>query len=255
MSNYNKLLNNLDILKLEKTRSYLPHLLDSINKNNISIIDALLDLTEKEIEYKDARATKANIQVAAFPFKKEISDFDFDFQPSINKKQFQDLISLRFIEENKNILFIGASGVGKTHLATSLGIEAAKKRYSVYFINCHNLITKLNKAFYENKIEQLLKHYSSYRLLIIDEIGYLPVDKQGANLFFQLIAKRYEKKSTIITSNQAFSKWSDVFSDPVLANAILDRLIHHSEIIQISGKSYRLKDKIYKIEEDIDKKN
>jgi len=155
---------------------------------------------------------------------------------------------LRFVEENKNILFIGPSGVGKTHLAVALGIEACKKRFSVYFINCHTLITKLNKACYENKTEQLLKHYSSYKVLIIDEIGYLPVDKNGANLFFQLITRRYEKKSTIITTNQHFSKWSEVFNDAMLANAILDRLIHHSEIIQISGNSYRIQDKINRLE-------
>jgi len=156
---------------------------------------------------------------------------------------------LRFIEENKNVLFVGPSGVGKTHLACALGIEAAKKRYSVYFISCHNLITKLNKAQSENKLEQQMKHYASYRLLIIDEIGYLPVDKQGANLFFQLVARRYEKKSTIITTNQYFSKWSEVFNDSIIANAILDRLIHHSEIINITGKSYRIQDKINQQEE------
>jgi len=249
MTNYNKLIKNLDILKMEKTLSYLPEFLDKINKNEISFIDAMLDLTEKEIEYKDLRAMKSNIQVAAFPFRKEIKDFDFDFQPSINKKLFYDLASLRFIEENKNVLFVGPSGVGKTHLACALGIEAAKKRYSVYFISCHNLITKLNKAQSENKLEQQMKHYASYRLLIIDEIGYLPVDKQGANLFFQLVARRYEKKSTIITTNQYFSKWSEVFNDSIIANAILDRLIHHSEIINITGKSYRIQDKINQQEE------
>lgn len=255
MSNYTKLLNNLDALKLDKIRTYLPNVLDNIKNNDISIVDALFDMTEKEIEYRDIRATRLNVQIAAFPFRKEISDFDFDFQPSINKKQIQDLASLRFIEENKNVLFVGPSGVGKTHLATAIGIEAAKKRYSVYFINCHTLITKLNKAFYENKLEQQLKHYSSYRLFIIDEIGYLPVDKQGANLFFQLIAKRYEKKSTIITTNQYFSKWVDIFNDSVLANAILDRLIHHSEIVSISGKSYRIQDKINNQEEVNEHKN
>lgn len=248
MSIYNQLLNNLDILKLEKIRSYLPGFLDVLNRKDVSMIEALLELTNKEIEYKSERATKANIQVAAFPFKKEAKDYDFDFQPSINKNKFQDLISLRFIEENKNVLFLGPSGVGKTHLATALGMEACKKRFSVYFINCHNLIGKLNKAFFENKLEQQLRHYASYRLLIIDEIGYLPVDKQGANLFFQLIARRYEKKSTIITTNQHFSKWGEIFNDLVLANAILDRLIHHSEIVQITGKSYRIQDKLNNLE-------
>ena len=248
MTNYNKLLNNLNTLKLDKMRTYLPSFLDSLTKKDISITDLLLELTNKEIDYKNERAKENNIKLAAFPFKKELKDFDFDFQPSINKKVIQDLESLRFLEENKNILFIGASGVGKTHLATSLGIEAARKRYSVYFVSCQDLILRLNKAYNENKLENKLKHYSSYKLLIIDEIGYLPVNKQESNIFFQLIARRYENKSTIITTNQSFSKWGDVFKDTVLANAILDRLVHHSEIVYITGKSYRLQDKLNKME-------
>ena len=122
--------------------------------------------------------------------------------------------------------------------------KAAKKRYSVYFISCHDLITQLNKAHYENKLEARIKHFCRYELLIIDEIGYLPVDKQGANLFFQLIAKRYEKHSTIITTNQTFNKWGEVFNDSIIANAILDRLLHHSTVINIKGTSYRIKDKL-----------
>ena len=129
-------------------------------------------------------------------------------------------------------------------MATSIGITAAKKRYSVYFISCHDLITQLNKAHYENKLEARIKHLWRYELLIIDEIGYLPVDKQGANLFFQLIAKRYEKHSTIITTNQTFNKWGEVFNDSIIANAILDRLLHHSTVINIKGTSYRIKDKL-----------
>jgi DNA replication protein DnaC len=244
MSNYNKLLNNLELLKMDKIRNYLPNYLETIASQDIQFIDALLDLTEKEIEFKNVRASKIQIAVSAFPFEKELSDFDFDYQPSINKKQIYDLATLRFLENKENILFYGSSGVGKSHLAVSLGIEAAKKRYITYFISCHDLITQLNKAHSENRLEIKLKHYAKYKLLIIDEIGYLPIDKQGANLLFQLIAKRYEKNSTIITTNQIFSKWGEVFSDSVIANALLDRLIHHSHIIKIKGPSYRIKDKI-----------
>ena len=244
MSNYNKFLNNLEALKLEKFRSYLPNYLEEITKKEIPFTEALLELTEKELDFRNERASKIQISVSAFPFEKTLKDFDFDFQPSINKTQLLDLESLRFIENKENILFFGTSGVGKTHLAVALGIAAAKKRYLTYFISCHDLIMQLNKAHAENRLETKLKHFSKYKLLIIDEIGYLPIDKQGANLLFQLINKRYEKNSTIITTNQPFSKWGEVFSDVTLANAILDRLIHHSSIIKITGPSYRLKGKM-----------
>ena len=180
--------------------------------------------------------------IACHPIsEKSLDDYDFTFQPNVNKSQLYDLAMLRFIENQENILFYGTPGVGKTHLATALGIEAASKRQLTYFISCHGLIQNLKKAHSENRLEARLKHYSKYKVLIIDEIGYLPIDKQGANLFFQLIAKRYEHTSTIITTNQPFSRWGDVFSDATLANAILDRLLHHSHVIKIVGPSYRTK--------------
>lgn len=239
---YAKLLNNLEALKLEKMYSYIPAYLDTVVKDNISVIDALIHLTDKEIEYKNEMASKIQITVAGFPFVKKVEDFNFDFQPSVNKAEIKDLCTLRFIENKENILFYGTPGVGKTHLATAIGVEAASKRYLTYFISCHDLIQNLRKAYDENRLEARLKHYNKYKLLIIDEIGYLPIDKLGANLFFQLITKRYEHNSTIITTNQPFSKWGDVFSDVTLANAILDRLLHHSHIIKIVGPSYRTKD-------------
>ena len=248
MINYNKLLNNLEILKLDKILTYLPNYLDSIKDKDISIVDILYNLTEQEIAYRDDRASKIQVAVAGFPFEKEMKDFDFSYQPGINKQQLLELETLRFIEKNENILFVGSSGVGKTHLAISIGIAAAKKRYSTYFISCHDLIMQLRKAHNENRLEQRLKQFCKYSVLIIDEIGYLPVDRDGANLFFQLIAKRYEQHSTIITTNQPFSKWGEVFSDNTLANAILDRLLHHSTVIKITGTSYRLKDKLEEME-------
>lgn len=244
MNDYNKLLNNFELLKLDKIKDYYPNYVEIATKRNKSLTDSLLELTEKEIEYRNERASQIQITVSAFPYKKEIDDFDFDYQPSINKQEILELNKLGFLSRHENILFVGPSGVGKTHLATSIGITAAKKRYSVYFISCHDLITQLNKAHYENKLESRIKHFCRYELLIIDEIGYLPVDKQGANLFFQLIAKRYEKHSTIITTNQTFNKWGEVFNDSIIANAILDRLLHHSTIINIKGTSYRIKDKL-----------
>lgn len=186
-------------------------------------------------------AANIQIKVADFPFVKKYTDYEYDFQPSVKKSQIQDLCSLRFMEKKANILFYGTPGVGKTHLATSIGIETASKRQLTYFISCHDLIQNLRKAHQENRLEARLKHYSKYKLLIIDEIGYLPIDKLEANLFFQLITKRYEHTSTIITTNQPFSKWADVFSDTTLANVLLDRLLHHSHIVKIVGPSYRTK--------------
>ncbi len=254
MNDYNKLLTNFEMLKLDKMKDYYPNYVDTATKNNKSLTEALLDLTNKEIEYRNERASQIQITVSAFPYKKEIEDFDFDYQPSINKQEIAELNNLGFLTKHENILFVGPSGVGKTHLATSICITAAKKRYSVYFISCHDLITQLNKAHFENKLESRIKHFCRYELLIINEIGYLPVDKQGANLFFQLIAKRYEKHSTIITTNQTFNKWGDVFSDNVLANAILDRLLHHSHVINIKGTSYRIKDKLQHLDDNKYKK-
>lgn len=246
MSTHIELIRNLEILKLDKIKIYISDYLDSIKNKDVTITEVLKHLTDKEIIYKEEKASDMNIKIANFPFRKELKDFDFDFQPSLNKKEIMDFENLRFIENKENILFFGTSGVGKTHLATAIGIAAAKKRCCVYFMSCHDLITSLNKAHQENKLADKIKHLNRYKLLIIDEIGYLPVDKTGANLLFQLITKRYEKLSTIITSNQPFSKWGEVFADNTLANALLDRLLHHSHVINITGKSYRIRDKIIK---------
>lgn len=247
MSNYQELLKNLQELKLVQISLKLDEYITKVNEGKISIVDALYELTEKEIEIKNFNATNAMVKVAGFPHLKEMKDFDFEFQPKINKKQFLDFESLRFLENNSNIILIGNSGVGKTHLATSIGIAAAKKRISTYFIKCHDLIDQLKKAHLENNLDRRIKHFSKYKLLIIDEIGYLPIGEQEAKMFFQLIDRRYEKKSTIITSNINLSDWSDIFVDNMLASAILDRLVHHSSIVNILGNSYRTATALSKI--------
>lgn len=249
----NETINILNDLELYGIKNDLSTELDNITKNKISFLEGLNILLKKEVTHREISRANNNIKVAHFPYIKTINEFDFDYQPSINKEQIKDLSTLRFIEENKNILFLGSPGVGKTHLAVSLGIEAAKKRNSVYFISCHDLITKLSTAYKENRLESKIKFFASYKLLIIDEIGYLPISKNEANMFFQLIAKRYEKKPTIITTNQPFSKWGEVFGDATIASAIIDRLVHHSHIINIKGKSYRIKDLIEDKEANNDK--
>lgn len=244
MSLYTQVLNNLKELKLNNICETLSEYLDEKNEEELSTLEILKELTDKELINKRNKAASMNIKMANFPFQKGINDFNFDFQESINKKQILDLCTLRFIDNKQNILFIGNPGVGKTHLACAIGIEASKVRYSTYFINCHDLISNLKKAHYENRLTEKLKHYAKYKILIIDEIGYLPVDREGANMLFQLVAKRYEKNSTIITTNQMFSKWGEIFSDNTIATAILDRLVHHSQIIHINGSSYRVKDNL-----------
>lgn len=243
-SSYTKLMENLTYLKLNQMMIHLDETIDFMNNNDLSFVDALIKLTDYEIDMKEFNMIKSMVKVAAFPHLKEIKDFDFSFQPSINKEQILDFTSLRFIEQKENIVFLGSSGVGKTHLATSIGIAAAKKRNSTYFIKCNDLILNLKKAKLENRLETRLKHYARYKLLIIDEIGYLPIDEDDAKLFFQLIDMRYEKKSTIFTTNASFKSWGEIFQDPRLANAILDRILHHATVVNIVGDSYRLKDHI-----------
>lgn len=248
-TNFTRLSNNFEELQLFAMRDNLSSYLDMIAQGDKNIVDGLYELTEKEKELRRRKAIKACVQVAGFPFQKTIKDFDFSFQPSINKQEIEDYLTLRFIENNENLLFVGSSGTGKTHLATSIGIEAAEHRYSVYFISCQELITQLVRAEQENRLERKLKWLNRYKLLVIDEIGYINFDKGSANLFFQLISQRYERRSTIFTTNKNISKWSEVFGDAVIANAILDRILHHCHVINIVGPSYRIKDMLSTLED------
>lgn len=241
-STYTQLIKNLEYLKLKQMITHLNDVIDFINANNLSFVEGLTKLTSHEIDFKETNMIRSMVKVGAFPHHKELKDFDFGFQPSINQQEILDFATLRFLESQENIVFLGPSGVGKTHLATSIGIAAAKKRYSTYFIKCHELLQQLKKAQLENRLDARLKHFTKYKLLIIDELGYLPIDKDDSKLFFQLIDMRYEKKSTIVTTNISFNNWDEIFYDAVIASAILDRILHHAHVVTISGKSYRLKD-------------
>ena len=242
-SNYLRLKENLEYLKLKQ---FILHIDEQIADRNTSLIESLLKLTDYEVDTKRINAANQMVKTAAFPSLKDISTFDFSFQPSINERQIKDLCQLGFLENNENIVFLGSSGVGKTHLSISIGIEAARQRYSTYFIKCANLLENLKKAQDENRLEARLKHYASYKLLIIDELGYLPISEGDERLLFQLIDRRYEKKSTIVSTNINFSDWESIFYDTRIANAILDRILHHCTVIQIVGDSYRLKDIVNK---------
>lgn len=237
-----KLINGLTDLGMEKMQEYLDHYSELVNKGEKSFSEALEELVNLEKKSKQVRRDAINLHIANYPFIKTLDDFDFDFQPNLNKKEILELSSLGFVESKENVIFIGSSGVGKTHLATAIGICCTKARYQTYFIPFENLIMQLKKAHQENRLESRLKFFSKYKVLIIDEIGYMPIDSDTANIFFQLIAKRYEKNSTIITTNMPFSKWGEFFGSATLANALLDRLLHHSTIVSIKGPSYRTKD-------------
>ena len=249
MTEHEKLIENLAYLKMKEMSLHLDETVDFINKNNLSFTEGLIKLTNYEIDHKEASMINAMVKVGAFPHQKELKDFDFTFQENINKEEILEFTSHRFIHQNENIVFIGSSGVGKTHLSTSIGISAAKKIISTYFIKCHDLIAQLKKAKLENRLEDRLRHFTKYKLLIIDELGYLPIEKEDSKLFFQLIDRRYERRSTIMTTNINFSSWDMIFMDPVIANAILDRVLHHAHVIQITGRSFRLKE--YYGEEDV----
>lgn len=238
-----RLRENLDNLKMRNTLEMLDNYLERAINDKLNIVDVLDHIFSEEAKNKQKRAYEKQIQMSGFPIKKTLEDFDFAFQPSLDKRQIEELATMRFVENAENVVFLGPPGVGKTHLASALGLEAARNRYSIYYINCHQLIEQLKKAHFENKLPDRLKVLGKYKMLIIDEIGYLPMDIQGANLFFQLIARRYEKASTVFTSNKTFSQWNEVFSDVTIASAILDRILHHCTVINIKGDSYRLKER------------
>lgn len=248
-TNYNRLLNNLEELKLTSLRDNLSAYADMVSKKEKNFIEALYELTEKEKSFRREKLMNNSVKTAGFPFLKKVEDYDFSFQPSLNRDEINDLLSLRFVEDKENIIFVGSPGTGKTHLATAIGIEAALHRYGVHFITCQKLMNDLTMALEENRLERRIKQYTGYKVLIIDEIGYLTMDTNQANLFFQLISRRYERKSTILTTNKNLSKWVEIFTDPVITNAILDRLLHHCHLINIVGPSYRTKDILSQIDE------
>jgi len=240
---YERIHNNLHYLRLDTIEAILDNYLELAAKDSKTTMEILDHLLEQERKNRDATAIDRRMKCAAFPIIKTLEEFNFDFQPSIERSVIEDLSTLRFIHNAENLVLLGPPGVGKSHLAIALGIEAVKAGFPAYFVNTSNLIERLKKANREGILEKKLKDFTKHKLLIIDEMGYLPFDEEGAHCLFQLISKRYEKSSTIFTSNKSYGEWGEIFKDHVIAAAVLDRILHHCTTINIKGDSYRLKER------------
>lgn len=238
----NSLTQNLDYLGLNYLRDEFESILADAVKKQTPLNEFFSTVIEAEVAQKKMRVTERRISQAHFPQRKELQTFDWTHPTKINAEQIRYLATLKFLEGEykKNIAFIGLPGLGKTHLMIAIAMEACRHGYTVLFETAANIINRLHASQSAGDIMKTLKFYTKPDILCMDEIGYLPIDKRGANLLFQVISARYETGSTLLTSNKAFKDWGEIFNDPTIASAILDRVLHHCEVVTVEGKSYRM---------------
>lgn len=233
----------LDFLHLPVSLKNYKSILDTAGKENLSHQEFLLRILSLESCAKFERQIQARIIQAKFPQLKTLSTFDFNFPSSIPKQKIISAAELSFIDNAEGIVFIGPTGVGKTHLANAIGHKAASSGIKTLYTRAIDMINHLSASQADHSLHRAMKFYCSPRLLVIDEVGYLPFDKQGSDHFFNVISSRYEKGSVILTTNRPFKDWGKIFHDNTVASAVIDRLVHHSEVIKIEGASYRVNDR------------